>query len=99
MPGRLQNWSFGIPAEVEANYIATTGHHLGGRLINDNQVNPKYLSLGSVLTAQLDSPEGKATGVPLPYPSFRGTVAQALRPYPYCSFISDRKSTRLNSSH
>jgi hypothetical protein len=47
-----------------------------------NQLDPKYLSLGNLLNADISSAAAQAAGIPLPYPGFRGSVAQALRPYP-----------------
>jgi outer membrane receptor protein involved in Fe transport len=96
---RLQNWSVDVqrqlPGEtlLELAYVANHGSHLSTNILNFNQVDPKRLSLGNALTAQLSSPEGQATGVPLPYPGFTGTVAQALRPYPQYQSLS-----RLNGA-
>jgi hypothetical protein len=79
-------------------YVANSGHHLGSNLLNVNQVDPTYLSLGNALNAPLSSAAGQATGVPLPYAGFTGTVAQALRPYPqYLSLSQDMQTT--GSSH
>src|SRR5262245_12601874 len=51
-------------------------------MLNINQVDSKYLALGSLLTQSAASPAAIAAGITLPYPGFTGTVAQALRPYP-----------------
>jgi hypothetical protein len=40
------------------------------------------LSLGTLLSANINSPAARAAGIPIPYPGFNGTVQQALRPYP-----------------
>jgi hypothetical protein len=54
-----------------------------------NQVDPRYLSLGDALLDDInDHPE-----IPKPYPSFEGSVGQALRPFPQYYGIS---SHRLN---
>jgi hypothetical protein len=45
-------------------------------------VDPKYLSLGSLLSAPITDPRVVAQGFTLPYAGFTGTLAQALRPYP-----------------
>jgi hypothetical protein len=79
---------------LDVSYIANRGTRLTnnwqslGRYANMN--DPSVLALGTtVLTAACNStvaPPGTGTtcpgGVPLPYPSFSGDVAQALRRYP-----------------
>jgi len=40
------------------------------------------LSLGPLLVQDINSPAAHAAGIPLPYPGFQGSVAQALLPYP-----------------
>src|SRR5262249_32869487 len=42
----------------------------------------QYFSLGNLLLADINSAQARAAGIPLPYPGFAGSVAQALRPYP-----------------
>ena len=42
----------------------------------------KYASLGSLLTADVYSPEAVTAGIKVPYTGFQGSVAQALRPFP-----------------
>jgi hypothetical protein len=51
-------------------------------LVGLNQLDLKYLSLGSLLNANINSPPAQAAVIPIPYPGFNGTVQQALRPYP-----------------
>ena len=100
----VSDWSLDLQRELpkhfllDVGYVGNSGHHLGSNLLNVNQVNPKYLSLGAVLTAPLSSPAGQATGVPLPYAGFTGTVAQALRPYPQYQTITQDLQT-AGSSH
>jgi hypothetical protein len=43
-----------------------------------------------VLQADINSPEAKAAGIGLPYPGFKGIVAQALRPFPQYQSIEYR---------
>jgi hypothetical protein len=86
---RIQQWSLGIQQSLGKNQsleVTYVGSH-GTRLIdpqmsNPNQVDPKYLSLGSLLTQSATSAAAVSAGITLPYPGFTGTVAQALRPYP-----------------
>ena len=79
----VQNWNLGIQYQLpwqtvmEVSYVANKGT----RLLNPfgatlNQNDPSVLSLGDVLTQPLTNQ------VPKPYPSFQGSVAQALRPFP-----------------
>jgi hypothetical protein len=86
---RTQNWSFSLQRQlsgnlqVEAAYIGTRGTRLNAsQLVRLNQVHPRYLELGSLLTRNITTPEARAANIPIPYPGFTGTVAQALRPYP-----------------
>ena len=87
-PSRIQNWSFNVQRQLsgdtvlELGYVGNHGSHLSTGILNPNQVDPKWLTLGNALTAPLNSLAGQATGVPLPYQGFTGTVAQALRPFP-----------------
>jgi len=81
---------------VEANYVGNRGAwennsaYLGGLNTPNPAVFAKYgidptTAAGqATLAATLGSAAGKASGVPLPYPTFptTATVLQALRPYP-----------------
>lgn len=100
----IANWSLDLQRELpghfllDVGYVANSAHHLGSNLVNPNQINPKYLSLGNALNAPLSSAAGQATGVPLPYAGFTGTVAQALRTYPqYLNVVSYQNTD--GSSH
>src|SRR5262249_30259153 len=86
---RIQNWSvtfqhqLGGSATWEASYVGTRGSRLNAYLMdNINQVDPKYLSLGPLLTQSVTTPAAIAAGIQIPYPGFTGMVDQALRPYP-----------------
>ncbi len=96
----IQNWTVGLERElpgsilVSASYVGNKGLRLPSNLENLNQVDPKYLSLGSTLLADINSPAAAAAGIGLPYPGFNGSVAQALRPYPqYSSITSNFQET------
>src|SRR4029453_15880075 len=74
-----------LPANMmfKAEYVGKLNHNLfTDALVGLNQLDPKYLSLGNLLNADISSAAAQAAGIPLPYPRFRGSVAQALRPYP-----------------
>ena len=75
------------------------GTHLGNGLISINQVDPKYLSLGSVLTQSVTSAAAVAAGIKVPYAGFTGSVAQALRPYPQYLKIANNSNPNGNSTY
>src|SRR5205807_3021455 len=95
---RYQNWSLTFEREIVKNmrldvsYIANRGTRLTAPWqamgIYGNMNDPRVLSLGTtVLSSSCNSgalTNGACAGgvVPLPYSTFNGTVAQALRLYP-----------------
>ncbi len=87
LAGRIQNWSFNIQHElpkgilIDLAYVGAKGSRLNN-YVAMNQVDPKYLSLGSLLSKSITDPEVSARGFTKPYDSFTGTLAQALRPFP-----------------
>ena len=98
---RYQNWSFTIQRQLtdtmvfDTSYVANRGTRLPhnpqflGSYYNMN--NPDILALGTrVLQADINSPEARAAGIPIPYPGFTGNVAQALRPWPQYQAIEWR---------
>ncbi|HEY2934553.1 MAG TPA: TonB-dependent receptor [Acidobacteriota bacterium] len=94
----VQNWNLGVQLEapwdtkLEINYVGNKGTRLNEPqyLFSLNQVDPKWLSLGDALIEPISQhPEIKK-----PYPSFNGTVARALRPFPQFEGINTH---RLNS--
>ena len=93
-PPVAQNWQLSIERQisqkllVEGAYVGSNGHHLITRNVRYNQVDPRYLALGSLLRADIDSIEAQAAGIQKPYSTFSGTVAQALRPFPQYRNIS-----------
>jgi hypothetical protein len=95
---RVQNWSINLQHTVadfliDVAYVANRGTRLASS-IPLNQVDPKYLSLGSLLRQRIDSPEVAAAGFSKPFPSFANnlTLAQALRPYPQYLDVTSRNS-------
>lgn len=86
---RTQNFSFGIQHEVSANMVVEAnyiGNHStrqsDPQFVNINQVDPKFLSLGAVLTQNVTAAGAVAAGIRVPYPGFTGSVAQAIRQFP-----------------
>jgi hypothetical protein len=99
----LEQWSFGFERELpgqillKANYVGSHGLRLEAYLENLDQLDPKYLSLGTTLGADINSPQATAAGIVAPYAGFTGTVAQALRPYPqYLSIASNAQTTGVS---
>jgi hypothetical protein len=101
-----QQWNFTVERQLGSNfairtsYVGVKGTHLdAGDGTSWNQVNPQYLSLGSLLGANINSPQAVAAGFHEPFPGFsdlwgsRATVAQALRPYPQYSTVSQFNPT------
>lgn len=87
LAGRIQNWQINVQRELPKGFLADVAYlgSKGTRLNNYvpyNQVDPKYLSLGSLLSASITDPRVVAAGFQVPYAGFTGTLAQALRPYP-----------------
>lgn len=84
------NWTLSVQRQLphgfvlEGEYNAAIGTHLTAYNLNFNQlpfsVFQKYGR--ELLQRNINSPEAIAAGIPKPYPSFNGSVAQALRPYP-----------------
>jgi hypothetical protein len=104
-PPDFQNYQFSVQQElagktaVELAYVGVKGTHLGNALMSINQVDPKYLSLGTVLTQSVTSAAAVAAKIPIPYAGFTGSVAQALRPYPQFLNIVNNSSPTGNSTY
>lgn len=89
---RYQNWTLSVQRQLQDNllldvaYVANHGTRLiGGNILGSaNQNDPAILDRYpvSLLTSNINSPAAQAAGIAKPYPSFNGSVAQALRPFP-----------------
>src|SRR5438876_9163514 len=101
-PPRYQNWNAGLQyaltstVTLGATYAGSRGDFLGGsgRGFYSNQLDPKYLVLGNLLTqpatpASVAAAQAITPGVGLPYAGFSGTIAQMLRPFPQYSGVTD----------
>ncbi len=111
-PPRYQNWNVTLEHSIASNlllgaaYVGSNGHHLGGggRSIFSDQIDPRYLALGSLLQANVTSSviaqaNAIIPGIHLPYPNFSGSLAQMLRPWPQYSGISDLYGDVGNSNY
>jgi hypothetical protein len=85
----------------ETSYNATIGAHLVSGILRMNQVPfSAFQRYGlSVLQSNINSAAAVAAGIPKPYPSFNGSVAQALRPYPQYLDIQTREGHGDKSGH
>ena len=101
-PPRYQNWNIGTQyaltsmITVGAAYAGSHGDFLGGsgRGIYANQLDPRYLVLGNLLTqtanaANIAAARAIVPDVALPYANFSGTIGQMLRPFPQYSGVTD----------
>ena len=104
-PPYFQNFQFSVQRQLwgkvvaEASYVGVKGTRLGTGLFNINEVDPKYLSLGSLLTQNITSAAAVAANITAPYPGFKGSVAQALRPYPQYLNIPENANPNGNSTY
>jgi len=101
-PPRYQNWNLSVQRSltsslvVTAAYVGSNGKQLrgGGRGPWSNQMDPRYLVLGNLLTqnatpANVAAAQAIVPGVSLPFPTFVGTIAQMLRPFPQYNSVTD----------
>ncbi|MDQ6760328.1 MAG: carboxypeptidase regulatory-like domain-containing protein, partial [Acidobacteriota bacterium] len=104
-PPYFQNWSGTVERELlprtnlEVTYLGTKGTRLGSGLVRLNELDPSYLSLGTLLTRPFNSPQAIAAGIVSPYPGFTGSVAQALRPYPQYLDLLNRSNPSGSSTY
>ena len=96
-PSYSQNISFEIGRELprgisfRAAYVGNLSRRMstrqttGGAPAGAADINAmalQFLSFGNLLNADIDSQAAIDAGIPKPYPSYTGSVAQALRPFP-----------------
>jgi hypothetical protein len=91
----------GLPKQfvLRVGYVGTTAHRMPITGWNQNVIPLSALSLGNLLFANINSPAAQAAGIPLPYPGFNGTVAQALKPFPQYSSIATVSDQWGNSTY
>jgi hypothetical protein len=101
-PPRYQNWNAGLQrtlwrtVTLGATYAGSRGDFIGssGRGFYSNQMDPRFLVLGNLLTqpattATIAAAQALVPGVSLPYTGFSGTIGQMLRPFPQYSGVTD----------
>lgn len=109
---RYQNWNFSIQRAITSSMTLTVGYagsngkrlRGGGLGIWSGQIQPRYLALGNLLTAQVSAATlGQANaivpGISLPYANFRGTFSQMLRPFPQYSSVNADFVNLANSNY
>jgi hypothetical protein len=96
-----EQWNFNIQRQLPFNTFLTVAYvgnrevHILSNLNNPNQSNPAILSLGSKLLDSFATGQAQADGFQLPYSDFvnnfgsSATVAQALRPFPQYTNVTD----------
>ena len=98
-PPRVYYWNGDIqralPGKVllDVGYVGNYANHISSNLENLNQLNPKYLSLGPLLTQPLTPAISAQYNIPFPWPTFSGSVYQALRPFPQYYYIGQPMQT------
>ena len=103
--GYTMGWSLTVEQQLpyrfvlETSYVGSSNVRIGSNLLNTNQVPSKYLSLGPVLTSDINSPAAMAAGIKAPYAGFKGTVQQALRPFPQYTYINERTEINGHSTY
>ncbi|HLH03214.1 MAG TPA: carboxypeptidase regulatory-like domain-containing protein [Bryobacteraceae bacterium] len=111
-PPTTDNFNFSIQRQLtpsmlmEASYNGVVGSHLQAQLLDYNQDNPALLTAfgnivqsTKVLTSSVGSALANQYGIKAPYPGFKGTVKQALRPYPQYTLIDTFGGQGDHSGH
>jgi carboxypeptidase family protein len=101
VPPRYTNWNLSVQRSltrsmvVTAAYVGSTGKSLQGAApgLWTDQMNPKYLALGSLLLQTANAANIAAAAaifpeIKLPYANFSGTIAQMLKPWPQYNSIA-----------
>jgi hypothetical protein len=101
VPPRYTNWNLSVQRSLThslvltAAYVGSTAKSLAGAAPGfwTNQMDPKYLVLGNLLTqtataANIAAAAAIVPGIKLPYANYSGTIGQMLKPWPQYSSIS-----------
>ncbi|MEO8661671.1 MAG: TonB-dependent receptor [Bryobacteraceae bacterium] len=104
LPLYTQAFNFGTQWQLKSNWLLDVGWvgqkstRLSTGVYNVNQVNPMYLKYGDLLTKPIDDPAVVAQGFHRPYPSFKGSLAQSLRPFPQYGGVGTVNSANVGNS-
>ncbi|MCC6291354.1 MAG: TonB-dependent receptor [Bryobacterales bacterium] len=102
---RTSQWQFGVQHSLkgillEATYAGTVAHGIANNaLVQVNQLNPSYLSLGALLTRPITDPAVAAAGFSRPYTGFTGSLAQSLRMFPQYADVDTINTPTGNSTY
>jgi hypothetical protein len=101
VPPRYTNWNLSVQRSLTksfvltAAYVGSIGKSLAGAAPGfwTDQMDPKYLVLGNLLTAtatpaNVALAQAIVPGVKLPFATFSGTIAQMLKPFPQYTSVS-----------
>ena len=101
VPPRYTNWNLSIQRSLTrstiltAAYVGSIGKSLAGAAPGfwTNQMDPKFLVLGNLLTltatpANVAAAAAIVPGIKLPFANFSGTIGQMLKPWPQYTSIS-----------
>lgn len=112
-PPYYENWNISIQHALASNltltaaYSASGGHFLpgaGNAGPMTNQIPLQYIALGPLLGQTLNAStlaqaQAMFPNIAMPFPNFTGTIAQALKPYPQYSGISNPWANLGNSTY
>jgi hypothetical protein len=97
---RYQNYSlsvehqFGTSMLLSASYVGNHGTRLPSNAATlgllDNMNNPSVLAFGQAVLQSLCDGTTCPDGISIPYPGFKGNIAQALRPWPQFTNLNVR---------
>ena len=105
IPGNRQDWNLGLQYQLlqgtvlDVSYVGSKSTRTDTGAYNLNQVDPRYLSLGTdFLRKAITDPAVAAAGYRSPYPSFGDrSLAQALRPFPQYTGIGMSQSANVGN--
>jgi len=104
----FEGWSAGFQRQLTNNitatvsYVGNQGHFLlptgAARGIDSNQLDPRYLALGSAVLGATATAANMPNGA-LPYATFNNKVSQALLPFPQYSGVVDQVGSVGNANY
>lgn len=102
-PTNRQDWNFGLQYQLadnwllDASYVGSKSTRLATGVVNYNQVDSRFLSLGELLNRNIADPAVVAAGFTRPYPTFSGSLAQSLRPFPQYNNLNASNSANFGN--
>jgi len=103
-PTYKQDFNFTIQKQLAPNlaldvaYVGSKSTRLATGAVNPNQLDPRYLSLGNLLTNDINSSAVVASGFKPPYAGFTGTLAQSFRPFPQYTNVGTLSSANIGNA-